>query len=139
MISRRRFLLALGALPVLSCLPGAQAQISSSVRRIGILSAGSRETTRYLYAGFEAGLRELGYIEGKNVMLDYRFADGKFDRLPALAAEFAQRKPDVLLAQSTPSVAAAKAAITGIPVVMVGVADPVGAGNAPISLDRAET
>ena len=82
MILRRRLLVALGTVPMLSWLPGAQAQTSSSVRRIGILSAGSRETTRYLYAGFEAGLRELGYIEGKNVMLDYRFADGKFDRLP---------------------------------------------------------
>jgi putative ABC transport system substrate-binding protein len=126
--TRRRLLVAVCAVPLLSRLPGVQAQTSSSIRRVGILSAGSRETTRYLYAGFEAGLRELGYIEGKNLMLDYRFADGKFDRLPALAAEFAQRKPDVLLAQSTPSVAAAKAAITEIPVVMVGVADPVGAG-----------
>jgi putative ABC transport system substrate-binding protein len=128
MIRRRRLLVALGAAPVLSWLPGAQAQTSSSVRRIGILSAGSRESTHYQFAAFEAGLRELGYVGGKNVVLEYRFADGKFDRLPPLAKDLVGRQPHVLLAQSTPAAAAAKNTTTEIPIVMVSIADPVGAG-----------
>ena len=125
---RRQLLIALATTPVLWLTSRARSQMPSSVRRIGILSAGSRESTRYLYAAFDAGLRELGYTEGKNVVLEYRFAEGQFERLPALAKEFADRQPDVLLVQSTPAVAAAKTAITTIPIVMVGVADPVGAG-----------
>jgi putative tryptophan/tyrosine transport system substrate-binding protein len=128
MKKRRKILFALGTMPVLAALCRAQAQTPSSIRRIGILAAGSRDSTRYQFAAFDAGLRELGYVDGKNIMLEYRFADGKFDRLPSLAAELARRQPNVLLVQSTPAAAAAKAATTQIPIVMVSIADPVGAG-----------
>src|SRR5512141_338576 len=125
---RRRILIAFAAGSLASPLRVFAQQKPAGLPRIGILSAGNRESTRYLYAAFYAGLRELGYTDGKNVVLEYRFAEGQFERLPALAREFAERQPDVLLVQSTPAVAAAKTAITTIPIVMVGVADPVGAG-----------
>ena len=125
---RRRILIALGTTPLCAWLNRAHAQSASPIKRIGIIGAGSRESTRHQFAAFEVGLRELGYLDGKNVVLEYRFADGKFDRLPSLAAEFVRRQPNVLLVQSTPAVTAAKAATSEIPIVMVSVADPVGAG-----------
>jgi putative ABC transport system substrate-binding protein len=93
-----------------------------------VLSGGNRTANQVRFAAFEAGLRELGYTIGKTVHLDYRFADGEFSRLPSLAAEILRRKPDVLLAHTTPGSLAAKKATTNIPVVFVGVADPVGVG-----------
>src|SRR5690242_15046441 len=103
MIARREVLAALSLLAI----PGA-AHAQSAIKRIGILAAGSRESTRFQFAAFEAGLLELGYVKGKDVALDYIFADGKFERLPSLAAEIVRREPDVLLVQSTPAVVAAK-------------------------------
>ena len=73
---RRRLLVALGATPLCAWLNRAHAQSVSPINRIGILAGGSRESTRYQFVAFEAGLRELGYVDGKNVVLDYRFADG---------------------------------------------------------------
>ena len=75
-----------------------------------------------------AGLRELGYVEGKNVIIEYRSADGKYERLPGLAAELVQMKVDVILAGGTPAVQAAQQATTTIPIVMVRTGDPVGMG-----------
>ncbi|MEO7726933.1 MAG: ABC transporter substrate-binding protein [Burkholderiales bacterium] len=114
--------------PILAWLEDTHAQSASSARRIGILGAGSRESTRYQFAAFESGLRELGYVNGQNVTFEYRFADGKFDRLPALATELIAHGPDVLLVQSTPAAVAAKRLTTDIPIVMVSIADPVGTG-----------
>jgi putative ABC transport system substrate-binding protein len=73
-------------------------------------------------------LRELNYAIGKSVILDYRFAEGRFDRLPTLAAELVRSKPDVLVAHTTPGSLAAKRATQDIPIVMVGIADPIGVG-----------
>src|SRR6185295_15842766 len=69
-----------------------------------------------------------GYAAGKNIAVEYRFADGKFERLPALAAELVRLRPDAMLVQSTPANLAAKRATAEIPIVMVNVADPVGVG-----------
>ena len=99
-----------------------------TLHRISILSAGNRATYSHLFAAFEAGLRDLGYVAGENVSLNYRFADGQFAKLPALAAEIARDMPKVVLVQSTPAATAAKKFITEIPIVIVGVADPVGSG-----------
>jgi putative ABC transport system substrate-binding protein len=77
---------------------------------------------------FRQGLRELGYVEGKNIVIDYRFAEGKFDRLPDLAAELVELKVDVIVAQVTQASLAAKGATKTIPIVMQGVSDPVGTG-----------
>ena len=125
MNNRRRLLAALGTLPVWSWL---YAQTPARVYRIGILSAADREATRSNFGAFEAGLRELGYVNGRNVAFEYRFAEGKFERLPALAADLVRLRPDALLVHTTPGSLAARQATTGIPIVMVGVADPVGAG-----------
>lgn len=125
MTTRRQLLTGIAAIPL--CAFASRA-FSQAAKRIGVLSAGSRESTRYQFAAFEAGLRELGYIDNKNVTLDYRFADGKFERLDALAAQIIERQPTVILTQSTPAVVAAKKATATIPIVMVSIADPIGAG-----------
>jgi putative ABC transport system substrate-binding protein len=105
----------------------AWAQQTGKVPRIGYLSSGSATTTR-LVEGFRQGLREFGWVEGQNVVIDYRFAEGRFDRLPNLAAELLRLKVDVIVAGATPPAVAAKKATGTIPIVMVGVGDPVGLG-----------
>src|SRR5262249_22659365 len=77
---------------------------------------------------FQRGLRELGYVEGRNIIIEYRFADGKFDRLSALAAELVQLDVDVIVSVVTQASLAAKNATRTIPIVFVSVGDPVGAG-----------
>jgi putative tryptophan/tyrosine transport system substrate-binding protein len=77
---------------------------------------------------FQRGLRELGYVEGRNIVIEYRFADGKFDRLAALAAELVQLNVDVIVSVVTQASLAAKNATRTIPIVIVSVGDPVGAG-----------
>jgi putative ABC transport system substrate-binding protein len=99
------------------------------VHRIGRLSAGQPlpESTTYEEA-FRQGLRELGYIEGQNLVLEYRYAAGSAERLPDLAAELVQRQVDVLVAGGVPAIRAAQQATRTIPIVMAGVTDPVGQG-----------
>jgi putative ABC transport system substrate-binding protein len=77
---------------------------------------------------FRQALRELGWVEGQNIVIDYRFAEGRFDRLPDLAAELVRLKVDIIVAQPTPAAAAAKNATETIPIVMISVGDPVGLG-----------
>ena len=77
---------------------------------------------------FRQGLRELGYVEGKNIVIEYRFAEGKFERLPDLAAELVELKVDVIVARATQASLAAKGATRTIPIVMQGVSDPIGTG-----------
>jgi putative ABC transport system substrate-binding protein len=76
-------------------------------------------------------MRELGYVEGRNLVLEPRFADGQFERLPVLAQELVRLNPDVIFVSTTPGSLAAKAATATIPIVFVAVADPVGAGLVP--------
>jgi len=122
-MNRRDFTILLGTA---AAWPGAYAQ--ARVYRVGVLSAATREGQRHFFDAFEAGMRDLHYVDGQNVKFEYLFADGKFERLPALAAELVRRKPDVLLAHSTPGSLAAKKATADIGIVIVGVADPVGVG-----------
>ncbi len=77
---------------------------------------------------FRQGLRDLGYIDGQNITIDYRFAAGKVERLPELAEELVRLKPELIVARATPAAQAAKNATTTIPIVMFGVADAVGSG-----------
>ncbi len=105
----------------------ARAQRSEKVPRIGYLSP-SFVTNREREEPFRQGLRELGYVEGKNIIIEYRFAEGKFERLPDLAAELVELKVDVIVAQVTVASLAAKGATRTIPIVMQGVSDPVGTG-----------
>jgi putative ABC transport system substrate-binding protein len=77
---------------------------------------------------FRQGLRELGYVEGQTIKIEYRWADGKFDKLPDLAADLVHNSVDVIVAGATQASIAAKKSTTTIPIVMIGVSDPVGAG-----------
>jgi ABC-type uncharacterized transport system substrate-binding protein len=127
-IRRRKFLATLGGAAAAWPLT-ARAQQVGKVPRIGYLSPGSASPGPLAYHDeFERGLRELGYIEGRNIVIEYRFADGKFDRLGALAAELVQLNVDVIVSVVTQASLAAKNATSTIPIVIVSVGDPVGAG-----------
>jgi putative ABC transport system substrate-binding protein len=105
----------------------AEAQQPKKVPRIGFLSVTSSGQDPRLEA-FRQGLREMGYVEGKNFTLEYRSAEGKFDRLPALAAEPIRLNVDVIVTQGTPAAAAAKNATSTIPIIVSGGTDPVATG-----------
>jgi ABC-type uncharacterized transport system substrate-binding protein len=106
---------------------GASAQQAAKVPRIGYL-AGNLAANPHLREAFLQGLRDLGYVEGRNVLIEYRDVEGKYERLPALAAELVALKVDVILAGGTPQPLAAKQATTTIPIVFAGVGDPLGSG-----------
>jgi putative tryptophan/tyrosine transport system substrate-binding protein len=127
MMDRRTFLAGTGA--VLLAVPLAVvAQQAAKVARIGWL-AFDRAAVLHLHEAFLQGLRDLGYVEGRNVVVEYRDAEGKSERLPALAAELVALKVDVILAVTgTPQALAAKQATRTIPIVFTSVADPVTSG-----------
>src|SRR5215472_19308032 len=127
-IGRRKFLATLGG-AVAAWPLAAQAQPVGKVPRIGYLSPGSASPGPLAYHDeFQRGLRELGYVEGRNIVIDYRFAEGKFDRLDQLAAELVRLNVDIIVSVVTQASLAAKNATSTIPIVIVSVADPVGAG-----------
>jgi ABC-type uncharacterized transport system substrate-binding protein len=105
-----------------------QAQQPKKVPRIGYLSAGSASINLTRLEPFRQGLRELGYVEGKNIVIEYRYTEGKTDRFSALAAELVREKVEVILTVGTNSTQAARRATDTIPVVMTFVADPIGSG-----------
>lgn len=119
--------LALCAVLLALYLPAA-AQQTATVPRIGYLSANSASAEKPRLDTFRQGLHALGYIEGQNIAIDYRFTDGKFDRLAELAAELVNRKVDVLIAVTTNAAVAAKKVTSKIPIFFIGVSDPVAAG-----------
>ena len=131
MTTRRRFLVALGAI-ALTWPRGLLAQPQRKVPRIGILNWFTRQTfvDTGRYKAFVEGMRELGYLEGAHFMIEARFADGKTERLPALAAELVGMKVDVIVVGGTHAVRAAQHATTTIPIVAAIVYDPVGDGFA---------
>src|SRR5439155_7611511 len=107
----------------------AQAQQATKMPRIGYVSgSGDPNTPGPLVEAFRQGLRELGYIEGKNILVEYRYAEGNVDRLPSLVVELVQLKVDVLVSSQSPGIRAAKQATKTIPIVMVITSDPVAAG-----------
>jgi putative ABC transport system substrate-binding protein len=106
----------------------AEAQQPKKIWRIGFLAAVARTSTPHYTEAFLQGLRELGYIEGQNIVIEYRWADGNFARLPELAADLVRLKVDVIVAVVTQASLAAKAATATIPIVMIGVSDPVESG-----------
>jgi putative tryptophan/tyrosine transport system substrate-binding protein len=95
---------------------------------IGYLSALSKASVLEQTAKFNRGLHEMGFVDGQNVVIEYRWADGQYDRLPAMAAELVRRPVDVILAQAPPAALAAKAATTTIPIVFVVGVDPMAVG-----------
>jgi putative ABC transport system substrate-binding protein len=127
-LERRAFITLLGSAAAWPLAARAQ-QPGGKVPRIGYLSPGSASPGPLAYHDeLQRGLRELGYIEGWNIVIEYRFADGKFDRLDQLAAEFVQLNVDVIVSVVTQASLAAKNATSTIPIVIVSVGDPVGAG-----------
>ena len=125
MIGRRAFLHAVGG-GVLVPL-AAEAQPTGKVYRIGCILTAAPNETVHLIKALSEGLRELGYVEGRNVVVEKRFAEGRQDRLPALATELVQLKVDVLVTGSNPVIAVVKQLTATIPVVMAVSRDPVGA------------
>jgi putative ABC transport system substrate-binding protein len=113
---------------LLACIHLAQAQQPTKVPRIGYLVSGSRTDFSPNPDAFRQGLRDLGYIEEKHIVLEFRYAEGKLDRSPSLVAELVQLKVDVIVAAFLPGLRAAKEATKTIPIVMVSFADPVAAG-----------
>ncbi len=105
-----------------------EAQQPKNVPRIGYLATVSRSAIAVRIEAFRKGLRELGYVEGKNIVIEWRFAEGKLDRLPALAAELVRLKVDVIVTAAPSVTHAAKEATVTIPIVMVFDNDPVGNG-----------
>ena len=129
--SRRVFLQGGLALAGFSLLSGCEmpGQLASKVPRIGFLAVGSRGGRAFMIEGFLKGLREHGYVEGQNIVIEYRFSEDRDDRLPALAGELVALKVRLILASGTPASVAAKQATSTIPIVMGGlVADPVETG-----------
>ena len=106
----------------------AEAQQSRKVYRVGLLSVRSPSSDSTRAEAFRQGLRELGYVEGKNILIDYRYAEGKFESLPDLAAELVRLKVDVIVTLGVPPTLAAKQVTTTIPIVMAGGSDPVRTG-----------
>lgn len=128
---RRQFLQGGVALAGFSLVSGREvvAQQAAKVPRIGFLAVGSREGRAFMISGLLQGLREHGYVEGQNIVIDYRFSEDRNDRLPALAAELVASKVHLIVASGTPASFAAKQATSTIPIVMGGIAaDPVETG-----------
>ena len=127
MTTRRVFLGTL-ACGLLTAPLAVGAQPTGKVPRIGWLGGPTRETAQPFVRPFLQGLKDLGWIEGQNIVIEWRFAGGRAERLPGLAAELVQLRVDLIVVPSTPTALAAKNATTTIPLVTVGGSDPVGLG-----------
>jgi putative ABC transport system substrate-binding protein len=129
MITRRKLLVAFGA-SALTVPLALFAQQQSKVWRVGFLSTQRRPDSldSDIFGAFSNGMRELGYVEGKNLVIEWRFGDGQYERLPALAAELVKMKVDAIVTEGTPGTIAAQKATMTIPIVFGSAADPVGDG-----------
>ena len=121
------------------CGARAEAQQPTKVPRIGYLSANSLSANVGRIEAFRQGLRELGYVEGKNIVIEWRYAEGKFDRLPALAAELVRLKVDIIVTAGPQATRAAKEATVTIPIVMGFDTIRLGAGSSPALRGLGET
>ena len=124
-----RLLLIVGlGLALLSAPPPAFAQQPGKVYRIGVLSTAGPEQENFIWTDLRRLLRERGWVEGQNLVIEWRYAEAKYERLPDLAAELVRLQPDLMMARGGPGATAAKGATSTIPIVMYGATDPVGIG-----------
>ena len=128
MKTRREILLAATVWPALTWVESVRAQAPARIPRIGLLSNQSVASEGDTHQAFRLGLRDLGWIEGKNINIEYRYAEGKSDRLPHLAADLARLQVDVIVAATTSDALAAQKATHTIPIVMAAAGDPVASG-----------
>jgi putative ABC transport system substrate-binding protein len=126
-IGRRKFLATLGGAAAAWPL-AARAQQSAKLPTIGFLVAGTPSSHGQWVAAFVQRLRELGWIEGRTITIEYRWAEGRSERFAEIAAEFVRRKVDVIVTSATEAVVAAKQATSVIPIVIAAAGDPVGTG-----------
>src|SRR5438105_2093652 len=125
MMQRRHFITLLGG-AAMAGPPGARAQ-QRAMPLVAFLNSGSPDGYAPMVAAFRQGLKETGYVEGQNVAVEYRWAEGQYDRVPAMALELLGRQVAVIVANA-PGVLAIKAAITAIPIVFTTASDPVQLG-----------
>jgi putative tryptophan/tyrosine transport system substrate-binding protein len=123
-IERRTFMTLLSG-GLLAVPLAAEAQRAGKIYRIGFLSGSSAAASKSFMEQFRQGLRQLGYVEGQNIIIEYRWADGQQDRLPELATDLVRIAPDLIVAAAAQGAVAAHNATTSIPIVMVNVGDPV--------------
>ena len=115
------------------------AQQAPKTARIGWLASGGADRNSVFLTSFSQAMRELGYLEGNNLIIEARYAAGQYEKLPALAAEVIALKPDILVTEGTPATQTAKRASSTIPIVMTIIADPVAAGSSTASRAPAAT
>ena len=130
MNNRRKLIVALGAGALVTPIGSFAQTQPAKLYRIGLLSGHSPSDTALWHQAFRQGLRDLGWIEGKNISIEYRYAEGRSDRLPDLAADLVRLKVDVIVASVTPDALAAHKATRAIPIVIVAAGDPVVLGLA---------
>jgi putative ABC transport system substrate-binding protein len=127
-VNRRECLVAIAAIYAAASPLAGRAQQAGRIPRVGYLFSFPRFEGEHLWQACRSGLRELGYVEGKNINLEPRWADGSYERLPGLVAELLDLKVDVLVTAATPPSRAAKAATSTTPIVIVAVGEPVRVG-----------
>src|SRR5215475_10374481 len=127
MVGKKTFIVVWLVIFALGAFYSAEAQQTKKLHRVGYLTANTSDAELPRLEAFRQALRELGHVEGQNIAIEYRHAEGKFDRLPGLAAELVGLKLDVIVGVTTNAVQAAKQATRTIPIVFIGVSDPIAA------------